>query len=148
MDCTRDLGNWQREVMDLKNAQLPPKASVLKLDPTKGATKEKLLEALCDLLGQNGSAILGVNDWNTQIRAHAIVLDELKLTGQAHACLDKGAVDDALKAHAGWARIRDPYHGWEVAITLDALNRLWLSRVTETHVVQVAGRTNQQAPRH
>ncbi|NGX43378.1 MAG: hypothetical protein K940chlam7_01675 [Chlamydiae bacterium] len=55
------------------------------------------LEHLKRLLEENGSAIVDIND--KRIGSHVIIVDEIR--------------DEDV-------RIRDPYHGWEISVTLDA----------------------------
>ena len=58
------------------------------------------LKALKLLLQQNGPAIIPIDD--KELGGHVIVVDEIT---------DEGV------------RLRDPYHGWEITVTLEAFNK-------------------------
>ncbi|NGX48078.1 MAG: hypothetical protein K1000chlam3_01466 [Chlamydiae bacterium] len=65
--------------------------------------EENVAKQLFELLKENGSGKLGIND--PKIGGHAIVLDAISLE-------DKNA------------QIRDPYHGWKITIRLDTLLKM------------------------
>lgn len=77
-------------------------------------TKDLSFDALSASIEKDGSAILYIEGKEGEIKGHFIVLDELTMTQ---------------------ARIRDPYHGWEITVTRQALEERYVSPGT---VIQIA----------
>jgi hypothetical protein len=104
---SRNLGNKDSVRGDIERAGL--KARVAEI---KAPTPREAMQALEENLRQFGSAVVSVGG---EIGGHVIVVDSVDLVH-------------------GRATIRDPWHGWRITVTLDALAKRTGSRMD---VVQV-----------
>lgn len=75
------------------------------------------IEHLASAIRTHGSAIIGIND-TLGTRAHVIIVDAIHFDDQT-------------------AVIRDPYHGWQITVTLDALRSRVESDHAETFFIQI-----------
>lgn len=89
------LATTEQAIHWLKEAGFKPKLSQIELENRE--------QTFVELLQENGPGILGVIP--PELGGHVIVLDAISLEKRT-------------------ATIRDPYHGWMVTITLDALLRM------------------------
>lgn len=89
---SRNLGDTSNQVDDIKRAGLKP--LIIEID-----NSENQLNTLRKLIQKNGSAIIGISG---ELGGHVIVVDDISSDFKT-------------------ARIREPYHGWEITVTGEAL---------------------------